>query len=56
MKIGERKQQGRGQKQKTPCPLCGIEYLETSYAFKNRKLKRIGLYCPNEKCTYSKKD
>lgn len=53
MKIGKRQQQGRGKKQKTPCPLCGDYYLEP---LRNSRGQKVGMYCPNELCTYCKKD
>jgi hypothetical protein len=57
MKVGARQQQGRnGAKQKTICPFCGNEYLETFWGYKNRKFIKKGVYCPSETCAYSKKD
>jgi hypothetical protein len=57
MKVGERKQQGRGnEKTKTICPKCEKEYLETAGGKKGNSWKRIGLYCPNPSCYYIVKD
>jgi hypothetical protein len=57
MKVGSRQQQGRdGATPKTICPLCGNEYLETFWGYKNRKFQKKGKYCPSEGCSYSKKD
>lgn len=60
MKVGKRQQQGRtgkgltGKKTKLVCPLCKEEYLQTFYG--KPGLKRKGVYCPNDKCDYCKKD
>lgn len=63
MKVGDRKQQGRAgedTKLKETCPACKIEYLENSYSKKmidgKRKWIKIGKYCPNKLCTFSRKD
>ncbi|WP_292372336.1 hypothetical protein [Methanosarcina sp. UBA411] len=56
MKVGERKQQGHGKAQKTICPKCGEEYLETAGGKKGNSWKKIGLYCPNPSCDYIVKD
>lgn len=62
MKVGERQQQGRtddkrtGERTKELCPACQVEYLENSYGNKKRKWVKIGKYCPNELCTYCRKD
>lgn len=57
MKVGERKQQGRGgAKPKQICPKCGKEYLETAGGKKGTSWKRIGQYCPNPSCDYIVKD
>lgn len=54
----EPKAKRQGQRGATPkeiCPKCG-EYLKTAWVLKNRKLKRIGLCCPNVSCDYIIKD
>lgn len=53
MKIGTRQQQGRGRKTKIPCPICNEHYLEP---IRNTRGQKVGMYCPNETCSYCKKD
>lgn len=68
MKLGDRKQQGRtgegrtGTNIKETCPACQTHYLRPFYSFdtievsKKRKWIKVGKYCPNELCTYCRKD
>jgi len=35
---------------KTPCPVCGMHYLQTAYGKENRTFVRVGEYCPG--CEY----
>lgn len=68
MKISTRKQQSRIQPGKTEpsqpkeeCPACKIEYLENWYVHKKNKEGKWGWivkgkYCPNDNCTFSRKD
>lgn len=55
MKVGKRQQQGRGDKTKEICPLCHDYYLQPFYG-NDHGLKPKGVYCPNDSCTYCKKD
>lgn len=41
---------------KTICPKCEKEYLKTAWGQENKKMKRIGQYCPNPVCDYIIKD
>ena len=62
MKVGLRQQQSRtgegrtGTKTRELCPACKTEYLENFYGNKNRKWVKKGKYCPNETCTFCRKD
>lgn len=56
MKVDEKKLQVLKGMSKEICPLCKVEYLENSYANKKRKWIKVGKFCPNENCTYSRKD
>lgn len=63
MKVGERQQQGRTVKEKqcTPreiCPACKNHYLKTFFIYDNvtKKWVKTGKVCPNDICTYSRKN
>jgi len=62
MKVGDRQQQNRtgdgraGTEPKEICPACKTEYLENFYGNKKRKWVKKGKYCPNELCTFRRKD
>jgi hypothetical protein len=56
MKVRERKQKGHSKTEKTICPKCGKEYLETAGGKKGTGWKRIGQYCPDPACDYIVKD
>lgn len=58
--VEKKQRQGRGKTLKTICPTCQQEYLQACMGWQtedgNRKLKRIGQYCPNPACDYIAKD
>lgn len=62
MKIGERQQQGRTGEKREACPACKTHYLRPFFSFdtiegsEKRKWIKTGKYCPNELCTYCRKD
>ena len=66
MKVGERQQQGRtgegrtGTKTREICPACKSHYLKTFFSSDiiegKKQFVRKGKYCPNENCTFCRKD
>ena len=58
--IEKKRRQGRGKTLKIICPTCQQEYLQSCMGWQteegNRKLKRVGQYCPNPHCDYIIKD
>jgi hypothetical protein len=58
--VEKKRRQGRGKTLKTICPTCQQEYLQACMGWQtedgNRKLKRIGQYCPNPACDHIVKD
>jgi hypothetical protein len=66
MKVGDRQQQGRtdgdrkGTNPREKCPACQNYYLRTFFSSeqvegKTKWVKR-GKYCPNDNCTFCRKD
>jgi len=62
MKVGTRRQQGRidgnrkGTKIREVCPLCNAYYLKTFFIYECKKWFKAGKVCPNENCTFCRKD
>lgn len=66
MKVGTRKQQGQtgegktGQNPREVCPACQTHYLKTFFSSEVTDSKRTfvkkGKFCPNELCTFCRKD
>jgi hypothetical protein len=58
--VEKKRRQGRGKTLKIICSICKQEYLQACMGWQtedgNRKLKRIGQYCPNPACHYIIKD
>jgi len=58
--IEKKRRQGRGKTLKTICTTCRQEYLQSCMGWQteegNRRLKRVGQYCPNPSCDYIIKD
>jgi hypothetical protein len=53
----KKRRQGQGGAiPKTVCPKCEKEYLKTAWGQDNKKMKRVGQYCPNPSCDYIIKD
>jgi hypothetical protein len=55
-KIIKRRQGQAGATPKNVCPKCEKEYLKTAWGQENKKMKRIGQYCPNPACDFIEKD
>jgi len=62
LKVGTRQQQSRidgdrkGTNPREICPACKDFYLKTFFIYENKKWVKFGKVCPNENCTFSKKD
>ncbi|OEU41499.1 hypothetical protein BGV40_14595 [Methanosarcina sp. Ant1] len=56
MTVKKRRQGQGGATPKTICPKCDKEYLKTAWGQENKKMKRIGQYCPNPACDCIIKD
>jgi hypothetical protein len=54
--VKKRRQGQGGATPKTICSKCDKEYLKTAWGQENKKMKRIGQYCPNPACDYIIKD
>jgi len=62
MKVGDRQQQGRtgegrtGTNQREICPACKDYYLKTYFIYQDKKWIKAGKVCPNENCSFCRKD
>lgn len=62
MKVGDRQQQGRtgegrtGTNPREICPACKDYYLKTYFIYKDKKWFKMGKVCPNENCSFCRKD
>jgi len=51
MRVGRRKQQGRGKSKKLVCPSCGAYYMKNLYMHKKGVMSHCGFFC--EGCSFA---